>query len=322
MYPIRAAGTTLLRNYCSDDMVIPYAVEIGDAIYELTKAEYAAVQSADGLHPLHVVCARPGKSMRWLRKIGALQTKRLVRGWLINTFTLIPVGSRAEAWRPVAGWCSRLQPVFSILLILLGVLTAWMMPLQYAERTGVLGFMLEHLYLQATLHVVIAMIAHEFGHFAAAVSSGYEVRDVGLLLLGIMPVGAYVSCTVPRNALRRQRFRLYVSGCEANLMLTGLWLMLAHLVPGFGMVGLMGVIVNGSLCMFNMLPAYGLDGAHALATLLDVPNLTAFAWTQLFIPEERTVRNPLALVGCLLILLSNVVAWGVSILGLISPFLA
>lgn len=321
MYPIITEGAVLLTDYESYGTVTPFAIQIRDRVYELSEAEYRAMQKADGLHPLELACFRPSRSLRYLRKIGAIQTRRLVRRGLFQTFTLFPIGPRADAWVRTAGVCNHLLPAFSLLMFAFGLLSACVMPLQLASGNGFQDFWIDKSALLVVLHTIAAAGLHECGHLAAAVACGFPVRDTGVLLLGLFPIGAYVSCAVTDHAPSRRKLQMYLAGCEVNLLLTGLWLACAHLIPGFGLVGAAGALINGMICALNMLPAHGLDGAHALAILLGTEDVTSYAYAQLFIPAERTVRHRAALVGCALILLSNVVVWGLNIYGLVAMLL-
>lgn len=313
-------SASLVANYEYQEQLIPYAVQIDDYLYELTEAEYHALQSADGTHPIQLECLRPSKSFKHLKTIGAIQTHRLMRDGLLCSLTLLVVGGRAKAWRKFTGIINRLLPYACLLAFVVGLLAVSFIPVQSSDKTGLLGFLSDRRYLLAFLHTMLAVISHEFGHLAAAVTYGYPVRDIGLFLIGFIPIGAYTSVEVPEATLLRQEMQLHLAGCEVNLLLIGLWLTISRLIPGYDMIGHMGIWINGFIFIFNLLPAYGLDGAHALGNLLGVSNVTAYAYTQLFIPEERTVKHRLALFGCLLILLSNVVAFGANLYGIISLF--
>jgi len=70
--------------------------------------------------------------------------------------------------------------------------------------------------------LIIALIIHEYSHGLQARAHGMQVRSFGLLLAGLLPVGAFAEPEYEEmsRAPRRERMRLYAAGPSINLLAT------------------------------------------------------------------------------------------------------
>ena len=41
--------------------------------------------------------------------------------------------------------------------------------------------------------LILSLVLHEAGHIIAGIACGYQIRDAGILLLDIFPVGDYIA---------------------------------------------------------------------------------------------------------------------------------
>ena len=116
-----------------------------------------------------------------------------------------------------------------------------------------------------SLSLFVAVLVHELGHAYAALRQGARVRGVTLMILG------GVTEIDQEEATATQALRTAVAGPFVNL---GIGAVAMLLVP-FVLVSLdlyvllfLFASLNLFLGLFNLIPAYPLDGARALASIL------------------------------------------------------
>ena len=101
------------------------------------------------------------------------------------------------------------------------------------------------------------VVLHEFGHSLAALRFGIPVLDITLLPLGGMARMAYM----PRNP--RQEMVIAIAGPAVNVVLAGL----ALLIPG-PLESNIFFVINTALLIFNLVPAFPMDGGRVLRAWL------------------------------------------------------
>ncbi len=132
-----------------------------------------------------------------------------------------------------------------------------------------LGFSQAELIVLALLAAVLAVVslyAHELAHALTARAFGIPVRTISLLLFGGM---THINRESPSP---RAEFLIAVSGPTANLAIGalagGLGLALGDVVPHVGALGFWVAVMNIPLAVFNLLPAFPLDGGRVLRSVL------------------------------------------------------
>ena len=70
--------------------------------------------------------------------------------------------------------------------------------------------------------LIFALVIHEYSHGIQARAHGMQVRSFGLLLAGLLPVGAFAEPEYEEmsRAPRRERMRLFAAGPSINLIAT------------------------------------------------------------------------------------------------------
>lgn len=115
------------------------------------------------------------------------------------------------------------------------------------------------------LALFACVTVHEFGHAVVAMHFGYEVESITLWLLG----GVAKPGEQPRNWV--QEFWIAIAGPAVNLIIVALSVLVVTVIP-LGNVLLFLVVylalLNVVLAVFNMLPAFPLDGGRVLRALL------------------------------------------------------
>lgn len=152
------------------------------------------------------------------------------------------------------------------------------------------------------LGLFTCVVAHELGHSVVAQRYGVHVVDITLLPIG----GVARMATVPRNP--HQEFWISIAGPLVNFVLAPLFMLLHQIVepasaglpwiavlasPGWVLLKL--AMLNLTLGLFNLIPAFPMDGGRILRALLAQR-----------MPYERATRYATGLGQCLAFLLALV----------------
>ncbi|MDX1927444.1 MAG: site-2 protease family protein [Pirellulaceae bacterium] len=151
--------------------------------------------------------------------------------------------------------------------------TFWMLMGIYAISATASGGLAAGLEAAAFIGAVFAcVLAHEFGHAAAAAHYGIKTTDITLMIVG----GMARLARIPERPI--QEFVIAVAGPAVNVLIGSILfaaLALGSLVPEpsglFAAAMSFGqnlLIANIVLVLFNMLPAFPMDGGRVLRSLL------------------------------------------------------
>jgi Zn-dependent protease len=116
--------------------------------------------------------------------------------------------------------------------------------------------------------IIVSILLHEFGHALAAWFFKVKVGDIELTGLGGV---IHFASSLPKSALARAS--IYLAGPAVNLALSYGCALLGKVALGSGQSLVAMVLfqlagLNMYLMVFNLLPAFPLDGGHALDALL------------------------------------------------------
>lgn len=141
---------------------------------------------------------------------------------------------------------------------------------------------------------------HEFGHATAVKSRGGEVHDMGVILLGLLPV-PYVDASAS-TMLRSKYDRALIAagGMAAELLVAALsfygWLVIE---PGLLRAVLFNIMITAgvSTLIFNGNPLLRYDAYYILSDLAEVPNLASraarcwqYLWYRYAVGLDDTIR--------------------------------
>lgn len=118
-----------------------------------------------------------------------------------------------------------------------------------------------------------SLFAHEAGHIISGVAYGYKIWNIGLLLFGIIPMGAYVSLADRQEQPRLEKSQLCLAGIEVNLILAGLFGWASVGLPGCSWTFYIAAQWNLLMAVINILPVDGLDGGAFLCAILNVEDI-------------------------------------------------
>ena len=125
--------------------------------------------------------------------------------------------------------------------------------------------------------IVLSLALHELGHLVAGVAYGYKISDTGILLLGIIPFGAYVAHEDMEDATKAEKIQFALAGVEVNLLMAGICLILAMQSYQWSRTMFSVANVNVILAGVNLLPASGLDGESALSAACGINSISEVA---------------------------------------------
>lgn len=141
------------------------------------------------------------------------------------------------------------------------LLVAWAAWAAYAGAGTGLAVVLGVLFLLA---VFGSVLLHELGHALVARRFGIQTRRIVLL-----PIGGIAQLEgQPRSP--RQELAIALAGPAVNLVIAaGLFVVggLAGIPSGYGLLGSL-MLANLSLALFNLVPAFPMDGGRALRAVL------------------------------------------------------
>ena len=125
--------------------------------------------------------------------------------------------------------------------------------------------------------LICSVALHEVGHLVAGLAYGYKISDTGILLLGIIPIGAYVAHEDKKDASRSEKVQFAIAGVEMNLLIAGICLLIATQYYPLSLVLVSVANINVVLAGINLLPASGLDGESALSAVFGVNSISEVA---------------------------------------------
>lgn len=281
MYPMLKEGVTLERcRFKNEKRDHYYATNRAGRKYEINRLIYCALLRADGNKPLCL----PNKGLQvlpLLKKADLVQTTRFVKEkGVFNRFILFPIKkSTQETIRPFCKAINSVLPILSVVTFIIG--------LYYIKTSNVeLNNDLHWFWYIGLLATSIAL--HEVGHLVAGIAYGYRITDVGLLLLSIIPLGAYVAYKERKNVPRFKAAQFSLAGVEMNILIAGVCLLLSQLNYSLSLTLVLIATANVLMsCINGLFPAFGLDGEQALGALIGVPNLSKSAKKFLFNKNNR-----------------------------------
>ena len=123
-------------------------------------------------------------------------------------------------------------------------------------------------YILYYMLIIFSLLVHEVGHLVSGIAYGYRFKQLGMLLLGILPIGAYVSYEDKKELNRLSQVQFSLAGIEANVLMAAVCLLLPIKSSALDMTFVMVANINMLLVVLNILPGFGFDGESALSACL------------------------------------------------------
>ena len=280
MYPVLKEGVSIGTFQYEGSDATHYYIENADGEeFEIGRRLWDALLKADGTRPLDL----PDNGHRILPKLkrhGLVRTSRFVQDdGLFNRFILFPIGNRLQAGRLIFKALNAALPAVAILIFAIGI---------YVATTGGEGSGYNLSWWLYYGLIALSLALHELGHLVAGLAYGYKISDTGILLLGLIPLGAYVAHEDKKDATKAEKIQFALAGVEVNLLVAGICLLLAMQSYQWSLTMLSVANVNVILAGVNLLPASGLDGESSLSAM----ELTASAkWQENGSPIKSAAKS-------------------------------
>lgn len=152
--------------------------------------------------------------------------------------------------------------------IFLAVLVTWSLAVGYfpEQHPDLAPFTYWAMGILGAIGLFASIILHELGHSVVARHYGIPIRDITLFIFG----GVASMEDEPPSA--KSEFFMAIAGPLVSMVLCVVFLLvdatpLLERVPALEVLGWIGMI-NGMLAIFNLIPAFPLDGGRVLRALL------------------------------------------------------
>ncbi len=269
MYPMLREGVSIgtFRYEGSEDLHYYIENEDGDE-FEISKVLYRALLKADGTAPLNL--PQRGKDIiPKLKQHKLIRTSRFVRDkGLFNRFIVFPISEKCSQWEVLWTALNAALPVASILLFIFAIHLKF-------ESVSDTGYDFDQVIYYSM--ILASLFLHEVGHLVSGLAYGYKISDMGILLFGIFPIGAYVAHEDKQDATNKEKIQFALAGIEMNILIASVCLLISLTYYPLSLTMISVANVNVVLAGINLLPATGLDGESALSALCGVKSISELA---------------------------------------------
>lgn len=176
--------------------------------------------------------------------------------------------------RPAARVYSTLLPKLSVMVFLLGCLSAFLRKTPLSGKSPMIPFL---------LGLILLAFLHEAAHIIVSVACGCPVDEIGILFQWVFPVGAYVEATPPQRT--RQHIRVTLAGLQSDLLAVGVLLLIQSFTGSRFCMEL--AFFNFLSVLSNAAPISGRDGEHALSVRLGIEDVALLSKAILSRPRWR-----------------------------------
>lgn len=317
MYPMLKEGVSGgTFRYSGSDTIHYFIRNKHEEEYVISSALYEALFDADGTKPLSI-SDPDGFLLNELIMLDLVQTSRFIRGeGFNNRFIIFPLGDRLNRTNTICKTLNAVLPVASALVFAIGV---YLLIAEGIHESGSYNWCL------LCVIVFSSVLLHEIGHIVAGSNYGYRLSEFGILLFGIIPIGAYVAYRENREAKCSQKIQFSLAGIEVDLLLAGMCILFSRMFYSLSSTLIAAAIINTFLAASNLIPASGLDGESALSALFGVESISKTARRLLSSKKQicKLINAKVPGVFTLLILsavlVSEIVSWiiiGLSFVGI------
>lgn len=307
MYPMIKEGVSVGKFRFAGSDTIHYLIRNKhEEEYELCPELYKALIEADGTRPLSIYDP-DGCLLNELIMLDLVQTSRFIQGeGFNNRLILLPLGDRLNRVDTLCKALNSALPAASILVFTIGV---YLLIFEGIHESGCYNW-----YLLCGI-ILSSVLLHEIGHLVAGLNYGYRFSELGVLLFGIIPIGAYVAYIENKAAKSLQKIQFSLAGIEMDLLVAGICMILSKSSYSLSSTFIVAAIINIILAASNLLPASGLDGESALSALFGVESISKTA--RRYLSSKRHIcklinaklPGVVTLLILSLVLISEIITW-------------
>lgn len=239
--------------------------------FEISKRLWDALVDADGTHPLNLP-DKGKKVLPRLKQLGIVRTSRFAhcRGSRFNRITLIAVGSKRQGGNEFYKMFNRILPYMAALFLWVGAYLKITGRVFIGDEVG--GWLYGWIYI---IMLVVSLAFHEAAHLIAGFAYGYDIKEVGILLRGIIPVGAFVARHKIERGTRSKEVQFALAGVETNFLIAGICYILSAFSGTLSETLISVADMNIVFAVTNLIPCDGLDGEMAFNAIFDVDDFGA-----------------------------------------------
>ena len=179
--------------------------------FEISYWVYRELMHADGTHPVRLSNSLVDK----LKKEKILTASRFVFEGIISRFILITFGKNLARFQPICRWINVVLPLLAVSLFAVSV---------SVKQTHDYSGSSDLNYILYYMLIIFSLLVHEVGHLVSGIAYGYRFKQLGMLLLGILPIGAYVSYEDKKELNRLSQVQFSLAGIEANVLMAAVCL--------------------------------------------------------------------------------------------------
>ena len=143
------------------------------------------------------------------------------------------------------------------------------------------------LWFGVLIGIVSGMFFHELGHAMAGISYGAHVFEAGVMIMSFIIPGAYVLLDSKNVKNRMHRIQITAAGVEMNFLLTGIYMLLAALIPLLSGMFLMAANMNMCMGALNLAYIGGFDGSSIISDLLGIEDFVGKAYHVVIYKEKK-----------------------------------
>lgn len=307
MYPMLRDGVTIGTFQYKGSNETHYYIENPEGYcLEIGFDLWLILRDIDGTKPL-IISGKNQRVLRILKNHGMISTSRFVKArGIFNRFILFPISKNICKQ-------TKLFKILNYSLLLLSLFSVGiclsMMDIESAQSIQIIN-------LELFFGLCIASFSmHEVGHLVAGIAYGYKLLNIGVLLIWVIPVGAYVAYEDRPNATKIEKIQFALSGIEVNVLVAGICLIVACLDQSLAYTLLSVAKFNCILAGLNLMPASGLDGEAVLSAISGVSSISDVAKKSVF---DRKLRKRFLssgwkgyarLFGLMIILTCKILPW-------------
>lgn len=170
------------------------------------------------------------------------------------------------------------------------ILSSWLPLLIFGVFRFLNGsFNIDNLMFGMVIGTIIGAFLHEASHLISGQAYGALIFEAGLMISHFVVPGAYVLMDQTPVKKKLRLAQINAAGIEMNLLLAGVFFLIASLTYEFSGLFFGCALANVFLGLLNTITVFGMDGEHILANLIGDDNFAVKSKITIFEKKERAL---------------------------------